>query len=314
MEVLEAAKSPMSIAEVAKLLERKLKRRVSYETVRRDLLALSARGLINSKSIGRGKRVTWIFWAPLKPAAEEELEAIPDPFDISISQRDSMSPEEIAALYDVVVERCKSLIREAFGRGARYITICDGKVVSLGSKEPSDEEIRKLEETLGKVCYVLTEDMVEESSWISIGLEDYYPTIQVYIGGIGWREEEVFEHGLLITSDFDTGNPDIAAFSSEDVERVQPVEKMFIRRAFHLGRTYNYYLAPLKIGIKDSEGAMRCIHKTCRSVLFWSKTEKNPFLLANPKRKGFVGRDLMLKFPLCITLSGKTKQSKILLE
>jgi len=78
-----------------------------------------------------------------------------------------------------------------------------------------------------------------------------------------------------------------------------------MRRAFHLGRHYDYYLITLKVGIDDAKGVKRCITKPCRSVLSWTKIERNPFLLANPKRKGFVGRDLMLAFPLNIQLSGK---------
>jgi hypothetical protein len=68
------------------------------------------------------------------------------------------------------------------------------------------------------------------------------------------------------------------------------------------------------VGVCDTKGAKRCITKPCRSVLSWTKVERNPFLLTNPNRRGFVGRDLMLAFPLNIQLSGKNKQSKILIE
>jgi hypothetical protein len=44
------------------------------------------------------------------------------------------------------------------------------------------------------------------------------------------------------------------------------------------------------------------------------QNREKPIPLANPKRKGFVGRDLMLAFPLNIQLSGKNKESKILIE
>jgi hypothetical protein len=78
-----------------------------------------------------------------------------------------------------------------------------------------------------------------------------------------------------------------------------------MRRAFHLRKTYDYYLATLKLGVKGAKNVKRCIQKVCRSVLSWAETERNPFLLANPVRKGFVGRNLMLTFPLSILLSGK---------
>lgn len=65
------------------------------------------------------------------------------------------------------------------------------------------------------------------------------------------KEEKVFQRGLHITSDFDTGNPDVAAFSNEDVNIVQPTVGRVMRRAFHLGKCYDYYLVTLKVGVKD---------------------------------------------------------------
>lgn len=315
LKTLEATQRPLSIAEVREALARKLGGKVSYETTKKDLITLSAKRLIHSKSIGRGKRVTWIFWALNKGQSKPQVSAKRlKPFSVSIAERDSMSPKELAALYDCLVDECKELIRGYLGKGSRHIILCDGKIVHASSHEPSDEEIRNLEKKLGKVCYVLTEDPIEECPWSPVGNADYYPTIDVFIGNADWREKKVFDQGLKIASDFDTGNPDIAAFSSEDLNLIQPRAERLIRRAFHLGRHYDYYLATLKIGIQDASNARRCLQKACRSVLSWIELENNPFLLANPKRKGFVGRDLMLNFPLSILLSGKNKQSKVLIE
>jgi hypothetical protein len=58
LSILGTTQRPLSIAEVMDALMRKLRTYVSYETTKRDLLTLSARSLIHSKSIGRGKRVT----------------------------------------------------------------------------------------------------------------------------------------------------------------------------------------------------------------------------------------------------------------
>jgi hypothetical protein len=55
-------------------------------------------------------------------------------------------------------------------------------------------------------------------------------------------------------------------------------------------------------------------NKALQECPIMDQDRENPFLLANPKRKGFVGRDLMLAFPLNIQLSGKNKESKILIE
>jgi hypothetical protein len=316
LSILEDVQKPLSIAEVREALMRKLGTNVSYETTKRDLLTLSAKGLIHSKSVGRGKRITWVFW-PLEGGGRRKASAqgkVVEPFEVSATDRGSMTPGELTALYDSLLEEHGRLIRESLGKGSRYIVLCDGKVVYASNREPSDEEVRNLEKNTGKVCYVLTEDPIEESRWSPIRDGDYYPTIDLFIGGAQWVEEEVFRRGLKITSDFDTGNPDVAAFNNEDVNTIQPTATCVMRRALHLGKYYDYYLTTLRIGVEDAKGLKRCITKPCRSVLSWTKPERNPLLLANPSRRGFVSRDIMLTFPLNIQLSGKNKQSKVLVE
>jgi len=316
LKTLEAAQRPLSIAEVKEAIAENLRNKVSYETTKKDLITLSAKGLIHSKCIGKGKRVTWIFWALKKedqPKAQAPAKRV-EPFKVSIAERDLMTTKELTALYDRLVGEHGRLVGDHLGRGSRYIVLCDGKVVHRSNHEPSDEEIRNLERNLGKVCYALTEDPIEESRWSPIRNGDYHPTIEVFIGSSQWKEEEAFHRGPQITPDSDTGNPDIAAFSDEDLNLIQPIRTHVMRRAFHFGKHYDYHLATLKICIKDAKSATRCIQKTCRSVLSWTEPERNPFLLANPTRKGFVGRDLMLTFPLNIQLSGKNKQSKVLIE
>ncbi|HID90561.1 TPA: hypothetical protein EYP44_01210 [Candidatus Bathyarchaeota archaeon] len=315
LSILEDVRRPLSIAEVREALEARLGGRVPYETTKRDLLALSAKGLIRSKSIGGGKRVTWVFWAlrQRRIRAESPAGGV-DAFNVPAARRDSMRPEELTALYDRLVEEHGELIREQLRGGSRYVILCDGKVVRTSSNEPSDEEVRDLEARYGKVCYVLTEDPIEEAPWSPVGNGDYYPTIGVLVGGVEWREGDVFDRGLRINPDFDTGNPDVAAFSAEELDPIQPMRGRILRRAFHLGRHYDYYLVPLRIGVIDAAGARRCVRKACRAVLSWAEPERNPFLLANPSRRGFVGRDLMLTFPLRIVLSGRDKESSVLLE
>jgi len=315
LNILEVAQKPLSIAEVREALAKRLEREASYETAKRDLITLSAKGLIHSKSIGKGKRTTWVFWARKGgQSLTKTLSAGVDPFNVSIAERNSLSHKELAALYDTLIEEYGSLIRKHLGKSSRYIILCDGKVVQASNHEPSDKEVEDLENKLSKVCYVLTEDPIEETSWSILGNGDYYPSIEVFLGGAEWKETEVFNNGLEIAADFDTGNPDVVAFSYEDLNLVRPTETHIMRRALHLGRPYDYYLTILKIGIKDSVSATRCLQKTSRSVISWTELERNPFLLANPKRKGFVGRDLMLSFPFNILLSGRNRRSRVLLE
>ena len=123
--------------------------------------------------------------------------------------------------------------------------------------------------------------------------------------------EKVFSRGLRTVADFDTGNPDIAAFNSQELTFLRPAEAFEVRRALHLGLFYDYYLRSTKVGLRDVYDKRKCVLKNCRCVLFWGQVERNPFLLANPNRKGFVGRDLMMRFPFEVKFSPLTKTSSV---
>ena len=60
------------------------------------------------------------------------------------------------------------------------------------------------------------------------------PTIDLVIGNSERTDRLVFEHGFKIVSDFDTGNPDISAFSYEDVDVIKPIKTRILRRTIHL--------------------------------------------------------------------------------
>lgn len=314
LKLLPASDEPLSIREVKETLAKKLGKSVSYETVKRDLMSLAAKGQIHSKSMGGGRRTSWIFWIPKAITLEAQAPPRPvNPFDIPIAERDSMNPKRLSQLYDRVLQEYGSIIKERLKKGSRFLVLCDKKIVFSSDRELSDEKVREIEKKHGKVCYVVTEDLIEDSSWTPLTGEDYYPTIEIFIGETDCRVKEVFARGLRVTADFDTGNPDIAAFSDDELNPFKIEESLIMRRAIHLGRYYDYYLLKVKMGICDSSGKRKTIQKTCRSVLLWHDIERNPFLLANPKRRGFVGRDLMTRFPMDVLLSGKTKSSKVYL-
>ena len=314
LELLSVSGKPISIGEVREALAKELRKAVSYETVKRDLMSLAAKGEIYSKSFGGGRRVSWIFWLP-KPLMLEARKppSLHDPFDIPIVERDSMNPKQLSELYDHLLEEYGSMVKQHLKKGSRFLVLCDKRIVFSSDREISDEDVREIERKYGKVCYIVTEDLIEESSWMPLRDEDYYPTIEISLGGIDWGAKEIFDQGLRVIADFDTGNPDIAAFSHEELSPFKVMVPRIMRRAIHLGKYYDYYLLKVKIGICDASGERRCIQKTCRSVLFWREVERNPFLLANPNRKGFIGRDLMVHFPFNILLSGKMKHSKVYL-
>lgn len=313
VRLLSVEENPLSIMEIREILSQKRNGRVSYETVKRDLIGLAAKGIINSKATGKSKRTSWVFWLPRERVLKAfETLRLKDPFDISIRERDSMSPKQLSAVYDQLIERYADLIKQNIGKDARFLILCDRRVVASRSSEFSDGEIKRLELEHGKVCYIITEDLVEESPWSPLN-GDFYPTINISLGPKDWRDEKVFKEGLQVIADFDTGNPDISAFNCEKLSLTMPEGRRFMRRAIHLGKSYDYYLFEVKIGIHDALNKVRCIGKTCRGVLSWGRADRNPFLLANPNRDGFVGRDIMINFPFEILLSGKSKDSKIYL-
>jgi len=57
------------------------------------------------------------------------------------------------------------------------------------------------------------------------------------------------------------------------------------------------------------EEQQRCMEKIVEGVLSWDDITRNPYKLVNRKRGGFVGRDLMLKLSLRITLDPVQKAS-----
>ena len=72
---------------------------------------------------------------------------------------------------------------------------------------------------------------------------------------------------------------------------------------------YFSYLRNMKVGIKD-ERQGRCLEKVVEGIDFWDSIEWNPYKLANLYREGFVGRDIMLKLLVKVTLDPKFKESR----
>jgi len=86
-----------------------------------------------------------------------------DSFNILPAERDSMTPRQLSELYDRVLEEYGSVVKRRLKRGSRFLALCDRRVVFSSDREISDEEVRELERKYGKVCYVITEDLIEES-------------------------------------------------------------------------------------------------------------------------------------------------------
>jgi len=249
---------------------------------------------------------------------EEYLNSV-DPFDIPLDKyRELVYNEGYSRVANrIIAERLHKLhgdlIRKEFKRTkAQSIVLCNGKVIysSKNRYEPSDEEIRKMEEEMGKPCFIITgEPMIEEkSSWSYLSAEDYYPTIETYIGVSSWKDEDVFKKGIRVICDFDTGNPEYMVLDEEVCRRI--TEEVPIRRiGYHLGMLYSYYPRNMRIGVTDGI-RKRCLNKIVEGVDNWHDVESNPYKIANPRREGFVGRDLMLRLFLKLILDPLSKESR----
>ncbi|MBC8229175.1 hypothetical protein H8E77_06475 [bacterium] len=83
---------------------------------------------------------------------------------------------------------------------------------------------------------------------------------------------------------------------------------MVVRRGLHLGWIYHFYPCLMKIGITDGE-KRRCLEKFVEGVEDWNNLSRNPYKIVNPKREGFIGRDIMLNLLVKITLDPVSKES-----
>ncbi|MEM2051136.1 MAG: hypothetical protein QXY99_07640 [Thermoproteota archaeon] len=239
-------------------------------------------------------------------------EYLKNPFEIPLEEYRALSSEEyymlVKRLYSNYGEWIRSKFRET---KARCIVVCDGKVVHVSDDEygPPDEVVNEIENRVGKPCYILTRaPLIEESSrWSDLGNEDYYPTLTIHIGKANWDNEKVFREGVKIDCDFDTGNPEYVVID-ERICRTIEGESRRRRVREHLGVPYTFFPCSMKVGVTDGEKG-RCLEKVVECVENWDDLEKNPYKIANPKREGFAGRDLMLKLFFRITLDPSLKRS-----
>lgn len=240
-----------------------------------------------------------------------------DPFEVSLDWVRSLDQEEYGILLDRLQELYGDWLKERLKEtDSQAIVVCDHRVIhtSQDRYSPSDEELEGMEKKLGRPCYVIMgEPLIEElahpiSAWSDLGEGDYYPTLELFLGDRTWDDERVFRDGRKVASDFDTGNPIYTAFSEEicaDLTKEVARE----RRGYHLGKGYSAYLRTMKLGVIDGI-SQRCMEKVVEGIKDWDDPKKNPYKLANPKREGFIGRDIMLQLDLKITLNPKQRESE----
>lgn len=237
-----------------------------------------------------------------------------DPFTLSLEEYLTLSGEQQWRLTQVLYERYADWIQQQFQKtGAALLVLCDGKVIYSSPDRydfRADEVVAQTEQPPPPPCFILTcPPLVEEAAaWSDLGQGDYYPTVELFLGARAWSDSEDFSRGARIISDFDTGNPALAVFDEALCYRLSG-EPRSVRQDVHLGRPYRYRPRLMKVGLEDGQGR-RVIERVVEGVQNWDDPTRNSFKLANPKRQGFVGRDLMFQLLFQITLDPQKGQSE----
>jgi hypothetical protein len=229
---------------------------------------------------------------------EEDLGCInDDPFALTFDEFLSLPLKKAEKLQKKAYEICKSQLQDAWKRGLRQVVvICDKKIIynNTSSQDISSEIVEKLVKQYNKACYVFSSpDMVEEYCvWTQIDDYDFYPTICMHVGAENMEDSDLIKKTLLpIHVDFDTGNPYYRIFDANQFTGSLTSFTAFeMALGKHLGANYTYFQKKVKIGINSDSGNTRSIVRKVRMVRDW---QGSAMLQASPKRKGYVGRDIV---------------------
>lgn len=236
-----------------------------------------------------------------------------DPFEISLDMHHNLSNKEYRFVMNRLYELYGNWIKEKFKQTkAAVLVLCDRKVVYAANSEyePEDRVIDKLEKEFKKPCYVIVRpSLIEEiSSWSSLGSEDFYPTVEIYLSQSDWSDSKLFSDGVKLRCDFDTGNPRYTIIP-DSICRDLGIQLGRRRDRVHLETSYTFYQSSMRIGITDGV-KRRSIEKSVEAITDWDDRNVNPYLIVNPNREGFVGRDLILRLFFRITLDPSTRESR----
>ncbi|MEW6607997.1 MAG: hypothetical protein AB1414_11200 [bacterium] len=243
---------------------------------------------------------------------DNEVMRISDPFNVPLWVANKLEPEDVKLLFHWVEKKYTNLIEEGFqDKKIGLIVLCNHKIVAT-SDDPDglmDEEITSFAEKEGKIPYVITRSrLIEEiktSDWNQVNNDDWYPTIPLYL-----KSKNAVKKDIRIEADFDTGNPVGGCLAFPDEFRRSLGEPGGItRKEIRFGREYEFFLKDIKIGIRDGE-MERVEDFKVRFVIDsdWIWAFQIGF---NPKRKGFVGRNILFKSFFCVTLNPKTRTSML---
>ena len=154
-----------------------------------------------------------------------------------------------------------------------------------------------------------SENKIDSIDWSTLKNNDYYPTINIFIGDNYLNDKELIDSKNAIIADFDTGSPVIVLDQRQLQNRNISFDEEIEISQVHLGMTYDFFLPEIKIGLKTMSNSIKSKTFRVRSVINWNDS---PFCRVNPNRKGLVGRNLLIEMNLHVILKGDVKTTQIL--
>ena len=237
-----------------------------------------------------------------------------DPFNLSFTEYSRLTYREALELQNEVYRVFSNLLKDAWRSGKRQVVICDGKIIyeTESLEDIPNDKIMELAKNSDKACYVFSApDIVEESAWILVDEEDYYPTISLFLGAEDLDESHIIQT-QQIAADFDTGNPIYKIFNANQLSEPFSSFTPPVRTGTHLGRSYTYFQKKARICVKDMSGKVHSIVRDVRLVKDWKGCAMICGVgYAFPNRTGYVGRDLLRDLGIKIELNPITKISRI---
>lgn len=270
-------------------------------------------GMLDAEGVGEAEATYITSGGP--GAVEIEGDTFSDPTDMPAGYSRKIDPRQYREVFGMLEERHGPVIKEAFSSpSVGAVLLCGGKVVARArsASEFTASEIAATEQEHGKACFVFgREDLVEECAWSPVGSHDYYPTLRTWVVDAGTDERGLVAEGVEILADFDTGNPRMPSgfYAFDDAVREEAgLGPGFPGRSAHLGRPYHYGLAIVTLGVVDETGEARACETDVRFVPDW---DRSAFVLPNPARRAFVGREIMFALGLRIALDPHQQETRI---
>lgn len=259
---------------------------------------------------------------------------VDDPFEISFDEYLAFKKAERKILQLRAREDNADWIEnELAKRKARWLLVigkdCVNKQViahSANLKElPKPAELRELAKKYNHFPYVfISSPLIEENQpaarpipWVEIqDSDDFFPTLEIYVGRDDWEDKKVLQDGLRFVADFDTGAAEIF-LNYEQLEKAriirdEDIEILNLKKGYHINRKYDYVNLPIRVCIQGSGDHIVSEDFQAFCVENWEH-EDSPFKIVNPAREALVGRSLLRnsKFSLRLELNGEERFTKV---